>query len=118
MRKLDIDETFEVMNPILCAIFEREHPYIMLNEDEQGFSDGYIFSGYRVESVSDNFVIAYDRHTEQFNLYIRHHSKGWFIGIHDYKQKPVYDFLEELVNHSGVNRTEKIEELFKKVVAY
>lgn len=117
MRELNIDETYEVMNPILSAIFERAHPYIMLNEDEQGFSEGYIFSGFRVESVSDNFVIAYDRVVGKFNLYIRHHSKGWFIAVSNYYLNLVKDYLKDLVDLKGVEQTEKIEEIFNKIVA-
>ncbi len=117
MRDYNIEETFEVMNPILSAIFERAHPYIMLNEDEQGFTEEYIFNGYRLESVSDNFVIAFDRHSGKFNLYIRHHSKGWFIAVSNYYLNLVKDYLKDLVEISGVKRTEKIEEIFKKIVA-
>lgn len=114
MRNYNEVDTYDVLNPVLTDIFKRGYNGF-IDEWEIIYTQDYINDQYRLVSVSDNYITAFDKEINRYVVYMRHHTRGWF---NCFKSEHA-DFTNNFIKDSlGTYTDEIIEYLIEKGVAY
>ena len=114
MRDYNNDDTYDVLNPILSDVFKRSYKGF-IDDGELIYCYDTINDEYKLNSVSDNYVIAFEYATKRYNVFMRHHTRGWFVCF----KSEFADFANNFIADSLDTYTDEIiEHLIKKGVAY